>query len=199
MRMNPNRNLKRQGIYALALVLAVLCVAVAVPVVRAATAAPVITQQPVHHHGKVGTTATFTVEADTTSPSYQWQVSTDYGKTWKNYTGTGAKTNQISIKVTKDNMESVYRCKVKDTISGKSTTSAEAMIRTAVVASDEFVSKEGHAMQWELTMNGTIFFSGEGTIRAYYDLNEVNLTHYWENTCYTWAEYLNIVPAAKFL
>ncbi|MBR5342430.1 MAG: hypothetical protein IK149_00875 [Oscillospiraceae bacterium] len=72
-----------------------------------------ITAQPKSASGAVGSTVKFTVTAaEGSALSYQWQVSTDGGATWKNTTLTGAKTATLSVKVTAARAGYQYRCKV---------------------------------------------------------------------------------------
>ena len=82
---------KRLGIFIMVVLLTVASVWVAAPKAQATAAAPTITQQPERYYGRVGTTATFTVKAESDSGklTYQWQYSTDkYGKTVQSSTVT---------------------------------------------------------------------------------------------------------------
>ncbi len=59
--------------------------------------APAVTSNPVSQTGYVGTTLTFTASAlGTPSPTVQWQVSTNKGASWSNYTGTGATSPSVT-------------------------------------------------------------------------------------------------------
>jgi hypothetical protein len=46
--------------------------------------------------------------------NYQWQVSTDGGKTWKNSDAKGSKTHKMSFTVKKNFDKRYYRCRVKN-------------------------------------------------------------------------------------
>ncbi len=71
---------------------------------------PVITTQPASKYVVAGNTAKFTVAASGSSLSYQWQVSTDSGKTWKNSGMTGNKTKTLSVAVTAARNNYRFRC-----------------------------------------------------------------------------------------
>lgn len=74
----------------------------------------IISGQPSNKTVKAGAKATFTVKARSNAAKYQWQVSTDGGKTWKNSSATGAKTNTISFTAKKAQSGYMYRCVVKN-------------------------------------------------------------------------------------
>lgn len=74
----------------------------------------VITTQPKNITQKAGTTAKFIVKAAGVKPSYQWQVSTDFGSTWKNSGMTGNKTATLSIPAILDRNGQMYRCVISD-------------------------------------------------------------------------------------
>lgn len=59
-----------------------------------------------------GDTATFTVEAGGSNPSYQWQYQKAGSTSWLNSTLTGSKTDSFSIKATAARDGYRYRCKV---------------------------------------------------------------------------------------
>jgi len=67
-----------------------------------------INAQPQDFTGKVGDIAKFTVTADGSNLSYQWQFN-DYG-VWKNSGMTGAKTATISVPITEKRDGQQYRC-----------------------------------------------------------------------------------------
>ncbi len=74
-----------------------------------------ITQQPQPQFVDVGQTATFTVVATGDDLTYQWQKQS--GDTWVDLSGKTAAT--LSIPATLADDDSVYRCVIKDAISGK--------------------------------------------------------------------------------
>ena len=61
---------------------------------------------------KSGAKAIFTVKAKGSKLSYQWQISKDNGKTWKNSGATGNKTATLTVKAEKRLNGTKYRCVV---------------------------------------------------------------------------------------
>ena len=76
-------------------------------------AAPEITKQPSKAYKKVGTKATFTVEATGTGLTYQWQSSKD-GKTWKNCTSSSATSATFTFTTKTSHSSNYYRCVITD-------------------------------------------------------------------------------------
>ena len=74
---------------------------------------PVILVQPKNVTVKSSEKAKFSVQASGVNLTYQWQYSSD-GKTWKDSSATGAKTNQVSVGATAANAKLLYRCAVKN-------------------------------------------------------------------------------------
>ena len=99
----------------------------------------IITKQPVSAAVKVGATTTFSVTATGSGLTYQWQVSTDNGRTWVNTGSTGSKTDTITIKAISSWNGKKYRCVVTDE-NGNSITSNAA---TLYVISDNCSLKTG--------------------------------------------------------
>ena len=91
---------------------------------------PVITQQPKDVTVKVGAAVTLTTVADGSNLSYQWQKSTDGGKTWANCTSDGAKTASFSFTASAAYNGWMYRCKVSN--AGGSVTSSAAKLTVTV-------------------------------------------------------------------
>ena len=73
-----------------------------------------ITEQPTAKTVTKDTTAKFTVEATGTGLKYQWQVSTNGGKTWKNCASTSAKKAAFTFTSKTSHNGNYYRCRVKD-------------------------------------------------------------------------------------
>ena len=71
---------------------------------------PVITTQPKAQTAAAGETATFKVVASGTGLTYQWQYSTDYGKTWHDKAGSTKATHTVTVKASYNGY--LYRCKV---------------------------------------------------------------------------------------
>lgn len=73
----------------------------------------VINQQPENQEVAIGTTATFTIDAASetgASLSYQWQYSTDGGKTWKSSSGATATTKNFKLSVNATTINRIVRC-----------------------------------------------------------------------------------------
>ncbi|MBO4677480.1 MAG: hypothetical protein J5633_08040, partial [Oscillospiraceae bacterium] len=71
---------------------------------------PEITTQPKAQTAAAGETATFKVVASGTGLTYQWQYSTDYGKTWHDKAGSTKATHTVTVKASYNGY--LYRCKV---------------------------------------------------------------------------------------
>ena len=97
--------------------------------VTVAAAKPVITSQPADKTVTAGEKATFKVTAAGEGLTYQWQYSSDYGKTWKNKTGSTAATHTVTVKASYNGM--LYRCKV--TNSGGTVTSSKVRLTVSGV------------------------------------------------------------------
>ena len=76
-----------------------------------------------------GKTAKFTVQASGESLKYQWQVSTNNGRSWSNYTGSGANKASISVKATKTMNGYMYRCIVSNPAGSITTNAATLSIK----------------------------------------------------------------------
>ncbi len=89
-----------------------------------------ISTNPVSQSIQAGSTATFTVAATGSSPTYQWEISTDGGNTWNNVTvGTGGTTSSYITPVTVvDNSGSQYRCVASVACNSSSATSTAATL-----------------------------------------------------------------------
>ncbi|MBO4677416.1 MAG: leucine-rich repeat domain-containing protein [Oscillospiraceae bacterium] len=78
--------------------------------VTSAVSKPEITTQPKAQTAAAGETATFKVVASGTGLTYQWQYSTDYGKTWHDKAGSTKATHTVTVKASYNGY--LYRCKV---------------------------------------------------------------------------------------
>ncbi|MCR5781174.1 MAG: leucine-rich repeat protein [Clostridia bacterium] len=76
---------------------------------------PKIIDQPVNARVLVGQKATFSVIAEGEDLSYQWQASSDGGKTWNNSGASSAKTGTLSVTATTYTVKALYRCAVSNT------------------------------------------------------------------------------------
>ena len=130
-----------------------------------------ITKQPTDITGVVGNTIAFTITAQGSELTYQWQYKTSSG--WVNSGASGAKTAKMTLKASTSFNGMRYRCVVKD-ITGKTVTSNLATLR--VVTSSPSITKQpanysgsvgdtavfsitaqgtGLIYQWQIYSNGT--------------------------------------------
>jgi hypothetical protein len=91
--------------------------------------AAAITTNPASRSSCVGTNASFTVAASGTSPTYQWQVSTDGGTTYSNITGETAATLNLTGLTSSQNANR-YRAVVSVASCGSVTSSAATLTVT---------------------------------------------------------------------
>ncbi len=73
-----------------------------------------ITKQPENTEANMNSTALFTLSAVGNNIVYQWQISTDQGKTWISSTAKGNKTHTLSFPVIKYTYNRLYRCVLTD-------------------------------------------------------------------------------------
>ena len=73
-----------------------------------------IATQPANKTVKDGTTAKFTVKANNSNVTYQWQYRTSSSGSWKNASATGNKTKTLSVAATVAKHGYQYRCRVTD-------------------------------------------------------------------------------------
>lgn len=75
---------------------------------------PKIYKQPNSIKAKAGKAVSYRIAVSGNNLKYQWQYSSDGGKTWDNSKKTGNKTNKITLKATKPSNGVRYRCRVKN-------------------------------------------------------------------------------------
>ena len=73
-----------------------------------------ITTQPENYVGDVGDTATFTVEAEGNSLTYQWEAWSVTRQMYIQTSMTGNKTNTLSVPITAARYGALYRCVLTD-------------------------------------------------------------------------------------
>ncbi len=73
-----------------------------------------VTKQPVNKTVTKGKTVKLTVEATGASKVYQWQCSTDGGKTWKNCSSSSATRATFTFTGKTSHNGNYYRCRIKD-------------------------------------------------------------------------------------
>jgi len=116
-----------------------------------------ITNQPANYTGKAGTAATFSVTAQGTGLTYQWQVYFDGA--WKNSNAAGAKTAYLSFTVTSDHDGMKYRCIIKDSY-GKQVTSNTVTVSvipplTVTKQPSNYTGTVGSTAAFSVTAKGT--------------------------------------------
>ncbi len=89
-----------------------------------------ITTQPIDCEVKIGGTVKFTVKATGTGLSYQWQLSDDNGKNWRN---SSVKTANYYTTLTKTNVNRMVRCIITDK-GGNKVTSGTASMKASNLA-----------------------------------------------------------------
>ncbi|MBQ2061349.1 MAG: immunoglobulin domain-containing protein, partial [Oscillospiraceae bacterium] len=132
----------------------------------------VITTQPESFTGSVGETAVFTVAAEGSELTYQWQYKAAGGSTWRNSGMTGADTASLQVPVTEARHGQQYRCVVTDRLGNQAVSDPAALQVTFAPAEivsqpEDFVGAvgetavfaveaTGHGLtyQWQYKANG---------------------------------------------
>ncbi len=119
-----------------------------------------ITTQPKSVTAVAGDSVKFTVKASGTDLSYQWQVSTDGGKTWKASPVTGNKTATLKVPATEDRSGNQYRCVVKSgtakATSKAATLTVEPGIPPTIISQPESVTVSfGNNAEFTVVASGT--------------------------------------------
>ena len=91
--------------------------------------APVVLTQPTNTTVKNGERAYFSVSVSGVNVTYQWQYSSDGGKTWKNSTAAAAKKADFSIAGTAANAKLLYRCKATNAYGSVYTSTVKATVK----------------------------------------------------------------------
>jgi fibronectin-binding autotransporter adhesin len=127
---------------------------------------PTIVRQPANQSIGFGSPASFTVLALGTSPTYQWQVSTNSGSLWDNVsTGTGGTTAGYTTPAnTTADSGKQYRCIINVACNSQSVTSSVASLN--VVLSLATWTGTAGDQNWNTASNWNIFSVPSGTIAA---------------------------------
>ena len=163
----------------------VACVYVGIPLA--------ITIQPVDYTGAAGSTATFSVSAQGTGLTYQWQYKTGSG--WTNSGASGSKSAKMTLTISDSLNGMQYRCIVKDS-TGKTVISNVATLRIsssisitkqpvnytgAVGSTAEFsitAQGEGIIYQWQVYSDGAWKNSAAGGAKTSKLSFTIALSHY---------------------
>ena len=154
-----------------------------------------ITKQPESVTGKIGETATFTVEAEGEGVTYQWQYCNSGSSAWKNSSMAGSTTNSIEVKITKGRIGQKYRCIVKDSKGNKLTTEEAQIIqkeekKLAIIQQPESVTGrigdtaaftveaegEGVTYQWQYCNSGSSAWKNSSMTGSTTNSIEVKIT-----------------------
>lgn len=129
-----------------------------------------ITTSPVNQSVQAGSTATFTVAATGSSPTYQWQVSTDGGNTWDNVTaGTGGATSSYTTPATTVGQNGYeYRCIASVACNSSSATSTAATLTVDCTSAGVVTNPASQSAQAGSTATFNVLGSGS------------NPTYQWE-------------------
>ncbi|MCR5148646.1 MAG: hypothetical protein K6C35_06725 [Eubacterium sp.] len=77
------------------------------------TTLPVVSVQPKNTAGTVGSDAKFTLKSRSSAATFEWQISTDGGETWKKSGAEGNTTNTLTVPIKTGNYNGyMFRCKV---------------------------------------------------------------------------------------
>ena len=119
--------------------------------------APKITAQPKKATKAVGSTAKFTVTAEGTGLTYQWQYRKPNSDTWQKSTATGAQTATVSVSATEARNGYQYRCVITNKSGISVTSSPAALAVTAkITAQPQKVTKAvGSTAKFTVTAEGT--------------------------------------------
>ena len=140
-----------------------------------------ITAQPKDFVGALNATAKFTVAAEGSGLTYQWQISDDGGATWTN---SSVKTASYSTKLTADRIGRMVRCIVKDAGGGTVTSDAASMKLDRLVITTQpkdyvgdvnsyasfrvEAAGEGITYQWQVSDDGGATWSNSSVKNAVY-------------------------------
>jgi fibronectin-binding autotransporter adhesin len=118
---------------------------------------PNIVVQPANKSAPLSSTATFTVLALGTSPTYQWQISTNTGSNWDNVsTGSGGTTAGYTTPATiLSDSGKQYRCIINVACNSLSVTSAVATLNVGLPSSAVWTGTAGD-LNWNTASNWNI-------------------------------------------
>jgi len=128
------------------------------------TTLAVINGQPGDAAATIGSDATFSVSSRSSAATYQWQVSTDGGETWKKSSAEGCDTDHLTVNVKSAKYgEYLFRCKVTNGTWVEYSKAAGIDIVTFIVKQPE-----------------TIFASEGDKVKLYVKAKGIAPTYQWE-------------------
>ncbi len=117
-----------------------------------------IVTQPLDCIAVIGTRISFSVEANGSSISYQWQYSKDAGNTWLNSSATGNKTNTISFTASSANDNYMYRCVLTDEYESKLVSNSATLTSVSFVITkqpESLAAESGEIVSLAVEAEGT--------------------------------------------
>lgn len=150
--------------------------------VNAYVPAPTITKQPKSTTVTVGKTAKFTIAATAEGTvTYQWQIKSPSGTTWKNSTSASAKKATFSITTQMAHNGYQVRCIVTDAGNGGSTTSAAATLTVEEAGALITTQPKSTTVSAGTAAKFTVAATGNGTLTYQWQTMAPNGTT-WKNS-----------------
>jgi len=116
-----------------------------------------VTSSPSSVTADEGTTAKFTVKASGNDLKYQWQYSTDDGKTWKNSTTGNPASSSLSVSAEMKRNGYKYRCKVTSGTVTVTSSAAKLTVRPSLAITGQTMGvtvTEGTTARFTVTASG---------------------------------------------
>ena len=101
-----------------------------------------IASQPKKSSGTIGSEVTFSVKARSSASTYQWQISTDGGESWKTSSAAGNTSSSIKVKVNSAKYNGyLFRCKVTNGSISEFTNAALLSVKAEITKQPENVKQ----------------------------------------------------------
>ena len=98
--------------------------------------------QPKNSSGTIGSEVTFSVKARSSASTYQWQISTDGGESWKTSSAAGNTSSSIKVKVNSAKYNGyLFRCKVTNGSISEFTNAALLSVKAKITKQPENVKQ----------------------------------------------------------
>ncbi|SEF41651.1 hypothetical protein SAMN04487934_10191 [Eubacterium ruminantium] len=121
------------------------------------TTLPVVSVQPKNAAGTVGSDAKFTFKSRSSAATFEWQISTDGGETWKKSGAEGNTTNTLTVPIKSGNYNGyMFRCKVTNGTWVEYTEAAKLSVKPAVTVQQKDVTEYyGNLVKLYVKASGT--------------------------------------------